>query len=126
MEKWKQFEGCGWVRLVTSEWDQPENNLKAILLQTSASHIFNSPIPQQIQVLTFSFFLSSEAIFFTYSLQLAQRSELKILLQCFFRIFFICLNEANLDANIVSIIKNYVKDVLLKEMSQLRNWIIAP
>ena len=36
----------------------------------------------------------------------AQRSLLKILVQGFFQIFFICLNEANMNANGVKIIQN--------------------
>ena len=54
-------------------------------------------------------------------LAVAQRSFLKILVQGFFQIFFICLNEANIDASSINIIKNYVKAVFLKEITLLRN-----
>ena len=50
-----------------------------------------------------------------------QRSLLKILVQGFFEFFFICLNEANMDANSINIIQNFYKAVFLKEITLLRN-----
>ena len=55
-----------------------------------------------------------------------QRSLLKIFVQGFFWIFFICLNEANMNADIVNIIKKYFKTVFLKEITQLVIKLLRP
>ena len=55
-----------------------------------------------------------------------QKCLSKILVKGFFQFFFFVSNERNMNANWVNISKNYVKAVVLKEITQLSDQIIAP